>query len=218
MVSFSYPLTPPDTSPARVTVRKQSSIGRGRSNYTGQGDVQVYDAQLNILDVSLPPQLDASYYSAWEVFFMKMNGGQGTCLFGLPLRSSARGIYSSGSDTPVVDSSASPAPNQDGDQVLVTTGWRISGTGLLLAGDAIQLGSGGSASVHQVLGDLSSDGSGNATVDIWPRLQRTPSNGAAITVTSPVGLFELSSNVAEFSVEPASVFGFSFSLIESRRT
>lgn len=217
MVSYTYPLTPPGTSPAKVTVRKQTSVGRGKSPYTMQGDAQVYDGQMIVLDIELPPQQEPDYYSAWDVFFMKMDGGRGTCLFGLPYRAAPRGIYDSGSDTPVIDSTASPAPNIEGDRTIVTTGWRNNGTGLLKAGDALQLGSSGTASIHQVLADVSSDGSGNATIDIWPRLRRTASNGAAITLSNPVGLFELASNTSQFSVEPANIFGFSFSLMESLR-
>lgn len=217
MVSFSYPLSlPTSPAPVKITPRPVSRVAVSRSPYTSQSDKQVYDGQMLVWDVEMPPISDVATYSAWEATFYKLNGREGTCLFGDPSRTAPRGIYDSGSDTPLVKSDISPAPNQEGDRVLVTDGWRAGGSGLLLAGDWIQLGSGATTSLHKVLTDVDSDGSGEAEIDIWPRLRRTPSDNDTLTLVNTVGLWEMADNEFGYSIE--SVFwGFSFTLIEAIR-
>jgi len=217
MVSFTYPLTPPDTSPARVEIRPLSAVATGRSPITFHSDVQVYDGQMLAFDIEMPPLQAAADVRAWEQFFFRMNGRQGTCLYGYPTRTAPDGAYDAGSDTPVVDSAGSPSVNLEGDQVLYTRGWRNGGSDLLLAGDMLQLGSGSTASLHKVMTDVSSDGSGYAEIDIWPRLRRTPNDGATVTLASPVGLFHLGQNEMAWSLEPGDIMGFGFTLVEAIR-
>lgn len=84
-----------------------------------------------------------------------------------------------------------PETPSAGAQGLYLDGWTASTTGILLAGDFIQLNSGSAARLHQVLGDQNSDPWGNAYVDLWPRLREAPANASAVTTTNPVGVFRL---------------------------
>ena len=83
------------------------------------------------------------------------------------------------------------------------------------AGDYIQLGTGASAHLHKVLEDVNSDGSGNATLTIWPALRESPANNDAITVSNTVGLFRMTSNSMNWSVETMQLYGMSFSAVEA---
>lgn len=191
MVSFTYPLDFPTAGISAIMHRPQSAVAVGRSPYSGKGDVQVYSGQMRLWTVDITPPNVAADIAELEAFFLKLNGPEGTFLLGDPKRPSPRGAYSSGSDTPLVKSDGGGSPNQAGDRVLVTDGWRNNGTGLLLEGDLIQLGSAGTASLHTVLTDVDSDGSGEAEIDIWPRLRRTPSDNDALVLSSPKGLWKL---------------------------
>lgn len=83
-------------------------------------------------------------------------------------------------------------------------------TGTLLAGDYIQLGSGSSAKLHQVLEDL--DGNGN--LQLWPNLRSDYTNETVVT-SSPKGVFRLRDNVTSWSINNASFYGISFEAVEA---
>ena len=109
-------------------------------------------------------------------FMLKLNGTYGTFTLGDPLNTSPRGV---GTGTPLVNGGS-----QTGNS-LVTDGWTSGQTGILKAGDWIQLGSGSTSRLYKILSDANSNGSGQATFDIWPNLRSSPADNAAITVSSP---------------------------------
>jgi hypothetical protein len=82
--------------------------------------------------------------------------------------------------------------------------------GSLLAGDYIQLGSGSSSKLHQVLVDQTGDGS----LEIWPSLRDDYSSSTAV-LTNPKGVFRLNSNMSSWSINNASFYGISFEAIEN---
>lgn len=67
---------------------------------------------------------------------------------------------------------------------LVTTGWPVSTSGVVKAGDVIKIA--GFNIVHRIVSDANSDAGGNATLTINPKLYAgsSPANGAAITTTN----------------------------------
>lgn len=214
MVSYSYPLDFPSAAVFAVDYAPQHASAIGRSPFTLKGDVQAYQGQLRRWTVTLAPQQDQDTIAALETFLLKLNGREGTFLLGDPARASARGSYDSGSDTPLLDSAGSPSVNLEGDRVLVTDGWRSNQTGLLKAGDPIQLGSGATASLHTCLDDVDSDGSGIAEIDIWPRLRRTHADNAPLTITGAKGLWKLAGD-PQWSVSPGLIYdGFTFDIVE----
>lgn len=100
-----------------------------------------------------------------------------------------------------------------GAQVLYTNGWTASTTGILKAGDYIQLGSGASARLYKVLSDVDSDPWGNATIYLWPILRGTATNGGSIVVTNPVGVFRLQEDFSHAQFE-GDKYGVAFSAVE----
>jgi hypothetical protein len=83
-------------------------------------------------------------------------------------------------------------------------------TGTLLAGDYIQLGTGSSSKLHQVLLDQDGDGS----LEIWPSLRSDYTSETVIT-SSPKGVFRLKENVTSWSINNASFYGISFEAVEA---
>ena len=87
-------------------------------------------------------------------------------------------------------------------------------TNWLRAGDYIQLGAASSATLHKVLEDVSTDGSGQATLTLWPHIRTAPANNSTVVTSSTVGNFRLSSNSSEWSISEASIYGINFSAME----
>ena len=98
---------------------------------------------------------------------------------------------------------------------LITDGWTVSRTGILKAGDWIQLGSGSTARLYKVLKDANSDGSGDSTLDIWPNLRSSPADDAAITIASASGVFRLLTNDLSYQISSATHYGITFACREA---
>jgi len=88
-------------------------------------------------------------------------------------------------------------------------------TDWLKAGDYIQLGAAGTANLHKVLEDVNTNGSGEATLSLWPHIRTAPADNATVTVTNAVGRFRLASNETAWSINEASIYGISFSAMEA---
>jgi len=124
------------------------------------------------------PSMSITNARIWRAWFLSLNGMEGTFWLTPSLDATARGVATG---TPLVNGAS-----QTG-QSLVTDGWTISQTGILKAGDWFQLGN----YLYNVMQDADSDGTGNATFDIWPDLRSAPADNDALTVSSPKGLFRL---------------------------
>lgn len=204
-MAFTFPLTIPSvTSAARIELYANTSVGISTSPFTFSSQRQIYSGQYWELAVTLPNMARAEA-EEWIAFLLKLNGPQGNFLMGDPLGYVARGIATG---SPVVNGA-----NQTG-QELITDGWTINKTGILKAGDYIQI----SYRLYKVLQDVDSDGSGNATLDIWPTLRESPADNAVITTSNTKGLFRLSSTrfpVASLAGHQlAPVYSMSFTAVE----
>jgi len=184
-MAITYPLTLPSVkSPTRVTLAATSVVGISRSPFTFTQQVFAYPGQIWGAGISLPVML-RSDADQWKTFLLKLNGQYGTFLLGDPSAPSAKGTALG---TPLVKGAS-----QTG-QTLLTDGWTNSATGVLLAGDYIQLGTGAASRLHMVLVDVDADGSGNATIEIFPALRESPADNLAIVTEDCVGTFRLASN------------------------
>lgn len=204
-MAITYPLSLPTTAGiAKVRLTANDIVGISQSPFTASQQVYKYPGQFWEADVTLPAmkRADAEY---WVTFLMKLNGPFGTFLLGDPLGATARGVATG---TPLVNGGS-----QVGNE-LVTDGWTVSQTGILKAGDYIQLGSGATAQLYKVLDDANSDGSGNATFTIWPSLRSSPSDNATITVSAPKGNFRLTTPAA-WDIDEASIYGMTFGAREA---
>lgn len=139
-------------------------------------------------------------------FLMSLQGVRGTFLMGDPSRQTPSGV---GGGTPLVNGAG-----QTGQQLIID-GAPNSTTGWLKAGDYVQLGSGGATSLHTVLQDVSTDASGNATLDLFPKLRTSPADNAALTISNTVGLWRLNSNQQNWDVNDAAIYGISFGFFEA---
>lgn len=205
-MAISYPVTfPASIGVSSINIRAKTVVGVSSSPFTGQQQVYKHQGQWWEAEVSLPP-MKRDEAEQVVAFLIKMNGQYGTFLMGDFLSTAPRGV---GTGTPLVNGAS-----QTGDE-LVTDGWTVSTTGILKAGDWIQLGSASTATLHKVLDDVTSDGSGNATLNIFPNLRSSPGDNAVITINSPKGRWRLASNETDYAIDNASIYGMTFACIEA---
>lgn len=130
-----------------------------------------------------------------------------------------RGQYSTFSFTPAVlgypQSTVSGTPLVNGAHVsgrsIVTDGWANSVTAMK-AGEFVKFG--GHAKVYMLTADVTSDGSGNATLAIEPALMSSLANNEAITVTAVPFTVAFVQDTHDVSVAPKPVFDWSCELVE----
>ena len=202
---ITYPVTFPDVGIRAMNIRARTVVGISSSPFTGQQQVYKHQGEWWEAEVTLPPMKRATAEQV-TAFLIKMKGRYGTFLLGDPANTSPRGV---GTGTPLVYGA-----DQTGSS-LITDGWTVSTTGILKAGDWIQLGSGSTTTLHKVLDDVNSDASGIATLEIFPSLRSSPADNAQITKSSPKGIWRLASNEMAWNIDEASVYGITFACVEA---
>lgn len=176
------------------------------SPFTFQSQSYVWPGQIWFADINLPAMTRAQA-EPWIAKLASLNGREGSFLLGDTANKTARGVATG---TPLVKGAG-----QTG-QDLITDGWTISTTGILKAGDWIQLGSGTTARLYKTLADVNSNGAGEATLSLWPNLRSSPADNAVITVSSPMGRFMLTDDL-DYSINELKKYGLSFQAVEDLR-
>ena len=193
-MALSYPLATPTTIGIEsIELRAVNAVAVSQSPFTYKQQVishggQKWEASVNI------PSVHRDKAAEWKAMLVGLKGQQGTFLLGDPDYATPQGTVSSC----VLSGDA-------GDDNAT-----VAMTGTLKAGDYIQLGSGSSAKLHQVLLDQNGDG----TIQIWPSLRSTYSS-ATVTFNSPKGVFRLATNMTSWSINNASIYGISFEAVEA---
>jgi hypothetical protein len=201
---ITYPLSLPNTvdyRDARMTAR--TVVGVTRSPFTGAQQVQKHQGQWWEFEGSLIT-MGRDKAEPWLAFILSLNGREGTFLLGDP-----HGVAPQGSagGSPVVKGA-----NQTGG-TLVTDGWTASQTGILKAGDYIQLGSSSSARLHKLLSDADSNSSGEATLEIYPEIKTAHTDNSSVITANACGVFKLATNEMPFSLMQARTYGISFAAV-----
>jgi len=199
-MTLSYPLTVPSSpAPTKLKFAPRFAIGQSESPFTFQGEFFEHMGQQWVMEVSLPPMRknDAENWISWG---LALNGTMGTFYMGDSSNSMPRG---SAAGTPQVNGAG-----QQRSKTLATKGWTPS-TAVLRIGDYIQLG----YRLHKVLQDVTSDSSGEAVLDIFPRVRDVLTNGQAIITANPVGTWRLKAGI-EWDVAGAMKFGIGFTAME----
>ena len=205
-MAITYPLTfPSHTGISNITLRAVNTVGISQSPFTYAQQAVAHTGQRWEVDVTLPAMSRADA-EQWVAFLVSLRGRLGTFTLGDPVGATPRG---SAGGTPLVNGAS-----QTGG-ILNIDGCTASQTGWLKAGDYIQLGTAGSATLHKVLADADSDGSGEVSLDIWPYIRTAPADDAAVITSNTVGLFRLASNEQNWSINEASIYGLTFGGVEA---
>ena len=205
-MAITYPLTlPSHTGIRNITLRAVNTVGLTQSPFTYAQQAVAHSGQRWEVDVTLPA-MNRADAEQWVAFLISLRGQLGTFTLGDPVGASPRG---SAGGTPLVNGASQIGGT------LAIDGCTASQTGWLKAGDYIQLGTAGSATLHKVLADVDSNGSGQVSVDIWPYIRTAPSDNASVPVTNTVGRFRLASNTQNWSIRDTALYGITFGGVEA---
>ena len=192
-MAIIYPLnTPTSIGIEGIELRAVNVVSTSQSPFTFKQQVVSFPGQRWEASVSIPP-VRRDLAAPWKAFLTSLKGQAGTFLLSDPDYATPQGDVSS----------------------CVLTGSVRSGTatvvmtGTLKAGDYIQLGSGSSSKLHQVLVDQTGSGS----LEIWPDL-REDYTDATVTYNNAKGVFRLATNITSWSINNSSTYGISFDAIE----
>ncbi len=207
MAEASYPLTMP-TSPSNFVTsewRILRTVAVSQSPFTYAQQVAKYTGSVWQTTVTLPPMKRADA-GAWQSFLMQLNGRFGTFLLGDP-------------DGKTIQGSASTVISVNGDHSIgafdvVVDGCTASSTEFK-KGDYVQFGSGASSKLHMIVADITSDGSGNATLQIEPPLKTALSDDDVITYSNTKAVMRMDANDLGWNANNVSLYGISFSCTES---
>lgn len=198
----SYPLSlPASPVPARVTPRMQDAAALSASPFTAEQQAYLFAGSWWEADVTLP-SMTAAQFAPWRAFLAALRGRFGTFTMGFATGRTPLGVATG---TPLV------AGGGQSGGVLATDGWSTGVTGILKAGDYIQIG----GRLHMLLADANSDGSGVASLNIWPDLRSAPADNLALIVNNTVGLWRLAANARPWDETPGPIYDLSFSCSEA---
>jgi hypothetical protein len=190
-----------------LSIKRNHSTSVNTSIFTGQ--TQTYDWLVGRWEGQFDlPQMTRSQAGVWTGFLTQLHGQAGVFLLGDPNASKPMGMPVG---LPVVNGAS-----QTG-FTLVTRGWRASAPHVLLTGDYIQVG----YRLYMVQEPVSADGSGNATIKIWPQLrvssvEPSPADGASIITAGAQGLFRLAQGTDGWSTNEFRMYGIdSLKIIEA---
>lgn len=207
-MAISYPLSlPTSIGIAQIELRATNAVAISRSPFTFSTQVHAYTGQSWQADVSLP-SIRRDLAEDWVAWLISLKGQLGTFYLGDPNAVTPRGSARD-TDTILVNGATSSG------NTLAIDSAPVGQTGYLKAGDYIQVGTGTSRQLFKVLADVNTNGSGQATVDIWPDVRTSIANNAAVTVENTKGIFRLASNEQGFSINEASFYGISFGAMEA---
>jgi len=206
-MAISYPLSlPTSIGIAQIEFRATNAVAVSRSPFTYSTQVHAYSGQSWQADVTLP-SIRRDLAEEWVAWLISLKGQLGTFYLGDPNAVTPRGSARN-TDTILVNGATSSG------NTLAIDSAPASQTGYLKAGDYMQVGTGTSRQLFKVLADVNTNGSGQATVDIWPDVRTTIANNSAVTVENTKGIFRLASNEQGFSINEASFYGISFGAVE----
>jgi len=77
------------------------------------------------------------------------------------------------------------------------------------------LGSSSTAQLYKVLENVTTDGSGGATLNLWPDLRSSPANNATVVVSDAKGVFRLASNEAVWNIDTGGFYSIAFAAVEA---
>lgn len=200
-MSISYPLSLP-SSPAPMTTRwiEVNIIGNSVSPYTLQRQVYEWSGSAWAIQVGFEP-LTRDEAQPFIAFLSQLRGSKGTFLFGDEIFKTPLGSVGG---TPRVNGS-----NQSG-YSLVTDGWNNS-TLVLKAGDMFQIDN----NIYRNLTDATTNGSGQVTLDVFPRLKSHADNSLIVT-SNPKGIFRLTDNqINTQEANSQEFYNITFSAVEA---
>lgn len=195
MATITFPSEPSASGMTwKLIMPSQNNV----SGWTGARQVLSSNRGWWECQLTLPPIVGSAAISPWRSFIAQARGM--TNDFQVPVDPTAQ---SSASETPLVNGAGQIGRS------LVTDGWPASTT-VLTAGQYITINN----QLLQLTADITSDGSGNATISFEPPIRSAPADNAAIEYKNPYALMYFVEEPA-LSVTVGDVYTLSLNLRES---
>ena len=192
-MAITYPLAfPTSFGFSSFMIGIDHAVAVSESEFTFEAQVQEHQGVAWEINGSLE-LLTRDQMAEYNAFIKSLKGRLGTFTLIPPGCGTPRGVATG---TPLV-----MGAGQTGN-TLITDGWTPGVTGILKKDDFFQLGTGSSAKLYSVLDDVNSNGSGQATFDIAPKIVTAPADNAALIVTNPVGVFRMKENMQPIEIRP----------------
>ena len=193
------PATP--SAPASMEFIAEDTVAVSVSPFTGQQQVQDWQASFLEASVSMPP-LTHVQAQQWIAFLLSLRGQANVFQLGDPLAVAPQG---SGAGVPLVDGAG-----QTG-YTINLRGFTVSAYGVLLPGDWIQIG----YRLYRTLLTANADGSGKVALSIWPQIRESPPDGAVVILNKTQGLWRLQANARRWSIGSSRTYGMQFEIREA---
>lgn len=201
-MTITYPLAMPTAPVAKaITFKPKFAVASTESPFTFQQEIFEHQGQCWIASVQLPP-MPRALAEAWVAWGLALNGSVGTFTMGDPVGKAAQGTPTG---TPKIKGAG-----QQASKSIVTDGWTAN-TLILKAGDYIQLGT----NLHKVLQNVTSSSTGEATIDIFPRVRDALTDNADIVVANTKGTWRMAGNGFSWDIGEAQIYGISFECREA---
>ena len=197
-MSGTFPSTP---LPSSVVVRSLAMTQQDVT-HSGRRNVRQFGAQKWQLNCTFPATLSRDQFMPMYAFLVSQAGKFGTFLFTPPDLANPRG---SPSGTPLVKGGSQTGTS-------VTTDAWPNNTEIFKAGDVVKFTN--SPKVYMLSADVTSDGSGNATLPIYPPLTESPINNEAVVYSNVPFTVQLISDTSEYAVRGPLLYSFSVELVE----
>lgn len=205
-MAIVYPLSlPAKPMPRRSKITMANASGITRSPMTYERQAFFWGGAAWKIQIEYPPMRRA--FAEQLIGIMgQLKGAYGTFLAGDWDGRNPRGV---GTGVPLVNGAG-----QSGDS-LVTDGWTHNVNAIVAVGDYLQITAGGQQRLFKALADANSDGSGNATILVWPPISgnRVPADNAAITLVNTTTVFALDTDF-DWDADQVSTYGCGFSATE----
>lgn len=182
----------------------EDKVGYVPSVFTGQpGQTQSWPgADLWSSTLTIAP-LNSVQADDWTSFLMELRGMANAFQLGDVRKATPRGTVAG---SPVASGASSAMVTS-----LATRGWTPGA--VFKRGNHLQIG----YRLYQNLNDATADGSGNATLSIWPSLREAVSDGTAIVTSNTKGLWRLAKNQRSYSYDVTRLTrGISIPIMEYR--
>jgi hypothetical protein len=195
MATVTYPSTPkPSGMSWRLVMPSQTNV----SEWTGRRQTVASGRGWWECQITLPPIVGTTNVNTWRSFIAKARGRAND--FQIPVDRTAQ---SASTATPLVNGAS-----QTG-RTLATDGWPVSTT-VLVAGQFVTINN----QLLQLTENITSNGSGVATLTFEPPIRTSPSDNAAIEYKNPYCLMYFVEEPT-LSVENGYVYSLSLNLRES---
>jgi hypothetical protein len=204
-MTIAFPLAfPSSPAPSAVVFRARSAVGTTASPFSFSQQNFAHDGQMWEAEISIPPMIRENA-ATFVAFLTKLNGREGTFTFGDPLGKTPRGTWA-GSPLLVGTHVARS-------RTLAVDGFTAGAT--VKEGDWLQFGTGTTTRLHQIMQDATANGSGQATLEIWPGLREALSDNTALVSSNTKGIWRLTSNVREWTLNIGQVYGLGIAAVEA---